>query len=72
MKFENSTVKVFGAFALVILVVLGFIILDNWHGKEPAKADGGSEPKTEVAVQPETNGGEATLPDVKAEESVAR
>ena len=25
MKFENSTVKVFGAFALVILVVLGFI-----------------------------------------------
>lgn len=72
MKFENSTVKVFGAFALVILVVLGFIILDSWHGKEPAKADGGSEPKTEVAVQPETNGGEATLPDVKEEESAAR
>ena len=55
MKFENSTVKVFGAFVLVILVVLGFIILDNWHGKEAsAEGSSGAQP---VAVQ-ENGGGE--------------
>ena len=73
MKFENSTVKVFGAIALVVLVVLGFIVLDNWHGKEPAKTDGGSfEPKQEAVVKPEVNVGEATLPDVKSEASTPK
>ncbi|MBR5837770.1 MAG: hypothetical protein IKZ84_04430, partial [Victivallales bacterium] len=60
MKFENSTVKVFGAFALVILVVLGFIILDNWHGKEASGPEGVSEPQP-VAVQ-ENGGGETAQP----------
>lgn len=60
MKFENSTVKVFGAFALVILVVLGFIILDNWHGKEASGPEGVSEPQP-VAVQ-ENSGGETAQP----------
>ena len=65
MKFENSTVKVFGAFALVILVVLGFIILDNWHGKEASEPEGVSEPQP-VAVQ-ENAGGETAQPTVPQE-----
>lgn len=67
MKFENSTVKVFSAVALVILVVLGFILLDNRHGNEPAETAGGSQMMPEVAVQQETNGGETAPTDVKAE-----
>ena len=67
MKFENSTVKVFGAFALVILVVLGFIILDNWHGKEASGPEGVSEPQP-VAVQ-ENGGGETEQPT--AQDAVA-
>ena len=63
MKFENSTVKVFGAFALVILVVLGFIVLDNWHGKEASEPKGVSEPQP-VAVQ-ENGGGETAQPTVQ-------
>ena len=60
MKFENSTVKVFGTFALVILVVLGFFILDNWHGKEASESEGVLAPQP-VAVQ-ENGGGETAHP----------
>ena len=67
MKFENSTVKVLGALALVILVVLGFIILDNWHGKEASEPEGVSEPQP-VAVQ-ENGGGETEQPT--AQDAVA-
>ena len=60
MKFENSTVKVFSAVALVILVVVGFIALDNRHGKEPATDDSGVKTPPEV-MAPEANGVE-TVP----------
>ncbi len=73
MKFENSTVKVFGAIALVILVVVGFIILDNWNGKEPeVDANNSFQTESVVAAQSQTGNGEAAPQAEKAEEVTTR
>lgn len=73
MKFENSTVKVFGAIALVILVVVGFIVLDNRHGTEPTDDNGGAKTEPSVAVpRAETDVVATAQPAVAAADESAR
>ncbi len=73
MKFENSTVKVFGAIALVILVVLVFIVLDGRHGKMSADGDSGVKTESPVAApRVETNVVETAQPAVAMEDASPR